>query len=276
MMAAIGMVRLLCMALVLAGAALAGSLLPVCMGWGVGFLVFTGFALRQEQGAMTLRIFGDPVLFHIGPVPVTETMVTSLGVTLLLVVAAVAMRVTVVRRPHHWLAMLALLTVEWLDALIRDIVGQPHPVVATLSGSLFVFIAGCNIVGQLPGIHPATASLATTSALAMVVFLAVPIAGIHTYGFWGYVKHYVRPNPIFMPLHVISEVSRTLASVGAVVRQRDVGAFGRRHSWWRSPGFLVPMPMMALDLLIGLLQAYIFTVLSTVYIGAAISAGEEA
>ena len=224
---------------------------------------------------MTLRIFGDPVLFHIGPVPVTETMVTSLGVTLLLVVAAVAMRVTVVRRPHHWLATLALVTVEWLDALIRDIVGQPHPVVATLSGSLFVFIAGCNIVGQLPGIHPATASLATTSALAMVVFLAVPIAGIHTYGFWGYVKHYVRPNPIFMPLHVISEVSRTLAL--------SVRLFGNVMSGHlvvgllvALAGFLVPMPIMALDMLIGLLQAYIFTVLSTVYIGAAISSGEEA
>ena len=126
---------------------------------------------------MTLRIFGDPVFFQIGPVPVTETMVTSLGVTLLLVVVAMAMRVTVGRRPHHWLATLALVTVEWLDALVMDIVGQPHPIVATLSGSLFVFIAGCNIVGQLPGTHPATASLAT-SALAMVVFLAVPIAGI--------------------------------------------------------------------------------------------------
>jgi F-type H+-transporting ATPase subunit a len=222
---------------------------------------------------MTLRIFGDPVLFSIGPVPVTETMVTSLGVTLLLVIVAMAMRFAVVRRPQHWLAILAVLTVEWLDDLVRDISGEPHPVVATLSGSLFVFIAGCNIAGQLPGTHPVTASLATTSALAMVVFLAVPIAGMRVHGFWEYVKHYVRPNPIFMPLHLLSEFSRTLAL--------SVRLFGNVMSGHlvvallvTLAGFLVPTPMMALDILIGLLQAYIFTVLSTVYIAAAISAGE--
>lgn len=222
---------------------------------------------------MTLRIFGDPVLFSIGPVPVTETMVTSLGVTLLLLVVAMAMRLAVVRRPQHWLASLALLTVEWLDDLVSDIIGQPHPVVATLSGSLFVFIAGCNIAGQLPGTHPVTASLATTSALATVVFLAVPIAGMRVHGFWEYVKHYVRPNPIFMPLHLLSELSRTLAL--------SVRLFGNVMSGHlvvallvALGGFLVPTPMMALDILIGLLQAYIFTVLSTVYIAAAISAGE--
>jgi hypothetical protein len=49
MMVPIGMVRLFCMALILAGTALAGSLLPVCMGWGLGFLVFTGFALRRSK-----------------------------------------------------------------------------------------------------------------------------------------------------------------------------------------------------------------------------------
>jgi F0F1-type ATP synthase epsilon subunit len=116
-------------------------------------------------------------------ITVLEALDRALAVPSAEVVAAVAMQVMVARRPHPWLSTLALVTVEWLDALIQDIVGQPHPVLATLSGSLSVFIAGCNIVGQLPGIHPATASLAATSALALVVFLALPIAGIHTYGF---------------------------------------------------------------------------------------------
>ena len=232
------------------------------------------FLVDSEWRVMNLRIFGDPVWLHLGPVPVTETMITSLGVTLLLVIVAVAMHLAVVRRPHHWLAILALLTVEWLDELITDIVGRSHPGVATLSGSLFLFIAGCNVVGQLPGVHPVTASLAATSALATVVFLAVPVAGIRTHGIWGYVKHYFQPNPIFLPLHIISEVSRTLAL--------SVRLFGNVMSGHlvvallvALGGFLVPMPMMVLDILIGILQAYIFTVLSTVHIGVAISAGEE-
>jgi F-type H+-transporting ATPase subunit a len=223
---------------------------------------------------MRLRIFGDPILFHIGPVPVTETMVTSTVVTAILVALAILLRRLVRSHPEHWLATIAFMTVESFDALVEEIVGRRHQVVSTLSGSLFLFIAACNIAGQFPGVHPATGSLATTSALAVVVFLSVPIAGIGTNGFWAYLKHYFRPNPLLMPLHVISELSRTLALA--------VRLFGNIMSGHlvvgllvALAGFLVPTPIMALDLLIGLLQAYIFAILSTVYIGAAISAGEE-
>lgn len=223
---------------------------------------------------MDLRIFGDPVLFQIGPIPVTETMVTSTSVTVVLVGVGALLRHLVNSRPEHGLSLIAFLAVESFDDLVEDVVGRRHTIVATLAGSLFLFIAGCNVAGQLPGVHPATGSLATTSALAVVVFLSVPIAGIRTNGVWGYVKHYFRPNPLLMPLHVISELSRTLALA--------VRLFGNIMSGHlvvgllvALAGFLVPTPIMALDLLIGLLQAYIFAILSTVYIGAAISAGEE-
>lgn len=223
---------------------------------------------------MELRIFGDPVLFRIGPVPVTETMVTSTIVTMVIVSVAAIFRRLVRTQPHHTISMLAAIVVENVDQLVADIVGRSHPVVSTISGSLFLFIASCNVAGQLPGVHPATGSLATTSALAVVVFLSVPIAGIQTNGLKQYISHYFRPNPLLMPLHVISELSRTLALA--------VRLFGNIMSGHlvvgllvALAGFLVPTPLMALDLLIGLLQAYIFAILSTVYIGAAISAGEE-
>lgn len=223
---------------------------------------------------MHLRIFGDPVLFHIGTVPVTETMVTSSVVTLILIAMAVLLTYLATSRPQHWLSLVAFMIVESFDNLVAEIIGRRHTIVSTLAGSLFLFIASCNIAGQLPGVHPATGSLATTSALAVVVFLSVPIAGIRSNGIGGYIKHYFRPNPLLMPLHVISELSRTLALA--------VRLFGNIMSGHlvvgllvALAGFLVPTPIMALDLLIGLLQAYIFAILSTVYIGAAISAGEE-
>ncbi len=223
---------------------------------------------------MNLRIFGDPVLFHFGSVPVTETMVTSSIVSAVLVVAGVVLSRLTHTRPKHWLSIVAFMTVDSFDRLVTEIVGRRHAVVATLVGSLFLFITACNIAGQLPGVHPATGSLATTSALALVVFLSVPIAGIRTNGFWAYAKRYFQPNPLLMPLHVISELSRTLALA--------VRLFGNIMSGHlvvgllvALAGFLVPTPIMALDLLIGLLQAYIFAILSTVYIGAAISAVEE-
>jgi F-type H+-transporting ATPase subunit a len=201
-------------------------------------------------------------------------MVTSSAVTVVLIGVAGLLVYFVKCYPHHWLSIVAFAVVESFDNLAEEIVGRRHAIVATMSGSLFVFIAACNIAGQLPRVHPATGSLATTSALSAVVFLSVPIAGVRAHGVWGYIKHYFRPNPLLMPLHVISELSRTLALA--------VRLFGNIMSGHlvvgllvALAGFLVPTPIMALDLLIGLLQAYIFAILSTVYIGAAISAGEE-
>jgi len=222
---------------------------------------------------MNLRIFEDPVLFHIGPVPVTETMCTSTAVTAAIVGAAAGTRIFVRRFPQHWFSLGAMWIVESLDQQVQQIAGGSHTAVATLAGSLFLFIAGCNIAGQLPGVHPATANLATTSALATIVFLAVPVAGIRAQGVWKYFKHYFQPNPLLFPLHLISELSRTLAlSVrlfGNIMSGHLVVAILVSLS-----GFLVPTPLMALDLLIGLLQAYIFAVLATVYISAAIGAEE--
>jgi F-type H+-transporting ATPase subunit a len=201
-------------------------------------------------------------------------MLVSLGVSIILVLVAALFRFAVIHQPDSTSAALAKLTVDWLDNTVRDIIGRPEPAVATLTGSLFLFIAACNISGQLPGVRPATASLATTSALAIVVFLAVPVAGLRTRGLWGYVKHYFSPNPILFPLHLVSEISRTVA-----LAMRLFGNIMSGHLvvglLVALSGFLVPMPFMALDLLIGLLQAYIFAVLSTVFIGAAIGAEEE-
>lgn len=223
---------------------------------------------------MTLQVFQDRVLMHVGPAPVTETMVTSTAVSAALLALAVAARWSVAGRPASPAAVVATMTVRWLDGLVMDVVGRSEPVLASMAGALFLFIAGCNVAGQLPGVRPATASLATTSALAAIVFLAVPVAGVATHGLWGYIKHYFQPNPLLMPLHVISEFSRTVAL--------SVRLFGNIMSGHlivgllvALAGFLVPMPLMALDLLIGLLQAYIFTVLAVVYIGAAIGAGDE-
>jgi F-type H+-transporting ATPase subunit a len=88
-------------------------------------------------------------------------------------------------------------------------------------------------------------------------------------------KHYLRPNPLLFPLELLSEVSRTFAL--------SLRLFGNMMSGHlivallvALAGVVVPIPLMALDLLIGLLQAYIFAVLATVYIGAAIRVGEAA
>jgi len=222
---------------------------------------------------MDSQIFGESVVVWLGVIPVTTTMITSLVVSLALFGVGLALRAGLERSPTGTLAALALLTVEWLDRLVREVVGRPEPALVTLSGTLFLFIAACNLAGQLPGVRPPTASLATTSALAVIVFLAVPVAGIRARGVRGYLLGYFRPNPLLAPLHIISELSRTLA-----LSMRLFGNIMSGHLivalLVALTGFLVPMPLMALDVLIGLLQAYIFAILATVYVGAAIRAGE--
>ena len=222
---------------------------------------------------MRPEVFGEKVLVRIGSLPITETMATSAILSVVLVLVLLWLRRALERSPTSSPAALARLTVEWLDGLVREVAGRPVPALGTLAGSLFLFIAACNLSGQLPGVKPPTASLATTSALALIVFLAVPFAGIRTRGLGGYLREYFQPTPLLAPLHVISELSRTLA-----LAMRLFGNMMSGHLivalLVALTGLLVPMPLMALDVLIGLLQAYIFTILAVVYVGAAVRSTE--
>lgn len=223
---------------------------------------------------MTLEIFADRVLLRLGSVPITRTMLSSAGTSLALVALFAALARAVVRRPGGRLAAAGRLTFGFLRALVADAVGGPSPGVEVFAGSLFLFIAGAAVIGQLPGVPAPTGNLGATSALAALVFFAVPFAGIRARGVLGYLRHQLKPSPILFPLHLITEVSRTFALA--------VRLFGNMMSGHlvvavlvALVGFFVPVPLMALDLLIGFLQAYIFAILASVYIGAAIRVEEE-
>jgi F-type H+-transporting ATPase subunit a len=222
---------------------------------------------------MRPEIFTDHVVLWLGPVPLTRTMMAGALTSALLVVGSSMLARAVVNRPTTRLAAAGRLTFGFLRNVVTEAVGRPAPGVEIFAGSLFLFIAGAAVVGQLPGVPAPTANLATTGALATLVFLAVPFAGIRARGVRGYVRTYFRPNPLLFPLHLVNEFSRTLALA--------LRLFGNMMSGHlvvavlvALVGFLVPVPLMALDLLIGFLQAYIFTILACVYVGAAIRVGE--
>lgn len=224
---------------------------------------------------MRPSLFSDQVLAHLGPVPLTRTMVTSAVTSALVLLLAWLAARAVGRRPTSRLAAAGRLTVKFLRDLVEQAAGRASPALEAFAGGLFLFITGASIVGQLPGIPAPTANLAATSALAVLVFVATPVAGIRARGVRGYFKEYLQPNPLLFPLHILSELSRTLAL--------SLRLFGNMMSGdlvvlliVALVGLLVPVPLMALDLLIGVLQAYIFTILACVYIGAAIRVGERA
>jgi F-type H+-transporting ATPase subunit a len=113
-----------------------------------------------------------------------------------------------------------------------------------------------------------TGSLSTTVALALCVFLAVPVFGIRKQGLRGYLKQYIQPTPIMLPFNIIGELSRTLALA--------VRLFGNMMSGGLIAAILLaivplffPIVLQALGLLTGVIQAYIFAVLAMVYIASA-------
>jgi F-type H+-transporting ATPase subunit a len=219
------------------------------------------------------EIFADPVLLWLGPWPFTRTMASSLFTSVALLALGAVLARAVTAQPEGRVAALGRVVFRFLRDLVRESAGQPWPALETFAGSLFLFIAMSAVVGQLPGIASPTSNLAATSALAALVFLTVPLAGIRSRGLRGYLAHYLQPNPLLLPLHVISELSRTLALA--------LRLFGNMMSGHlvvalivALVGFFVPVPLMALDLLIGFLQAYIFTILACVYVGAALRVGE--
>jgi F-type H+-transporting ATPase subunit a len=141
-------------------------------------------------------------------------------------------------------------------------------------GTLFLFIALANLFTIVPGYEPPTGSLSTTAALALCVFIAVPLYGIEERGWGGYLKSYLQPTVIMLPFNLMAEFSRTLAMAVRLFGNMMSGTMILSILFIVTP-FIFPTVMNALGLLTGMVQAYIFSVLALVYIAAATGTGES-
>lgn len=164
--------------------------------------------------------------------------------------------------------------VEGIREQIRQIgLSDPDPYLPFL-GTLFIFIAACNILSIVPGYQPPTGSISTTAALAICVFVAVPFYGIRRQGLVRYLKQYLEPSPLMLPFNIIGELSRTLALAVRLFGNVMSGSTVAAILLSLTPLFF-PILMQALGLLTGVLQAYIFSVLACVYIAAASQVQDE-
>ena len=119
-----------------------------------------------------------------------------------------------------------------------------------------------------------TASIETAAALALLVFLAVHVYGLRRRGLKAYLHSYARPTVIMLPLNVLAEITRTFSLMVRLFGNVLSGEFVIA-TVLALAGLFVPIPLMALEMLIGLIQAYIFTVLAAVFIGAGIGSIER-
>ena len=169
--------------------------------------------------------------------------------------------------PNRWRTMLEVI-VQGIESQIEEISCRKSHSLLYFVGTLFLFIFTSNLLMVIPGFSPPTASLSTTAALALSVFVAVPIFGISSRGFGGYLKTYLEPSVIMLPFNILKEfssgVSLAIRLYGNIMSGAVIGAVLLGVA-----PFFFPVVMEMLGLLTGLVQAYIFAILATVYISSA-------
>lgn len=208
------------------------------------------------------------VVFHVGPVGVTRPVITTWAIMLVLAVASWASTRNLGLTPTRRQAVLELLVTGIMNQIEEVIRIDARPLLPLL-GTLFIFLLAANISGILPGVQAPTAHLETPAALALIVFLAVHVFGVRARGLIGYLGSFAQPKLIMLPLNVLSEITRTFSLMVRLFGNIMSGEF-LIALVLALAGLLLPIPLMALELLIGVVQAYIFTVLATVFIGAAV------
>jgi F-type H+-transporting ATPase subunit a len=217
-----------------------------------------------------MRLSPDELVFwKWGFVVLNSTIVTTWALMLVMTVGAklITRKLKTEGDISRWQGFLEIV-VTTIQKQIKE-VGLFHPEkYLGFIGTLFLFIAVSNLCAILPWYEPPTGSLSTTSALAISVFLAVLLFGIEEQGLAGYLKSYLKPTFIMLPFNIISEFSRTFALA--------IRLFGNIMSGTLIVGILLtiaplffPIFMNLLGLLTGMVQAYIFSILATVYIAAA-------
>lgn len=169
--------------------------------------------------------------------------------------------------PNRWRTMLEVIVLG-IQSQIEEVAGRRENYLLYFAGTLFLFVAVSNLLLVIPGFEPPTASLSTTTALALSVLVAVPVFGISSRGLGGYLKTYLEPSFVMLPFNMISEVSRGISLAIRLYGNIMSGAVIAAILLSVAP-FFFPVVMDILGLLTGLIQAYIFAILATVYISSA-------
>lgn len=211
-------------------------------------------------------------VFSLGPLTITNTVVTTWAIMLALVLIAWFAARRLRREPGRVQVVLEGV-VGAIEAAVAQVLPRHARGVLPFVGTLWIFIVVANLASVLPGVRSPTGDLSLTAALAALVFAAVHVYGIRALGPKAYLAHYLRPNPILLPFHVVSEISRTLALA--------VRLFGNIFSLQMAAllvllvaGFLAPVSVLMLHILEAVVQAYIFGMLALIYVAGAIQSHE--
>ena len=162
--------------------------------------------------------------------------------------------------------------VDFLRDLIKENIPHGGEKYLPIAGAFFFFIFLCNFCGLFFFLQPPTANLNVTFALSITCFLFFNAAGVRAHGFFGYLKHFLGPMLVLAPLTLRHSLPNAYDSALSLAMRLYGNIYGEHTASSIFAGLVpivVPWPMMALGVFTALLQAYVFTLLTTVYLGGA-------
>lgn len=221
-------------------------------------------------------------LFSVGPIPVTNSLLTTWIVTTILIAFAYFATKNAALIPHK-LQNIAESLVETLQDLVVTIAPEKARVFLPIIASFFFFILLGNYFGLLPGVgtigfyqehtfvpylRSINSDLNTTAALAIVSLIATHWLAIKYLGLWHYIQKFISLNPIFLfvgILELIGEATKILSLSFRLFGNIFAGEVLLTTTSTKLFAFLIPIPFYFLEILVGFVQALIFAMLTLVF-----------
>ena len=219
---------------------------------------------------------------QIGSLPITNTVLTTWLVTAVLIAFAYFATKKVALIPSG-LQNIAEFMIETFQDLVTSIAGDKSKVFLPIVGSFFFFILFGNYLGLLPGIgtigfyrdhtfipllRSMNSDLNTTAALAIVSLIATHFLAIKYLGLGGYIGKFLSLNPIFLfvgLLEIIGEATKILSLSFRLFGNIFAGEVLLTTASTKLFAFFIPIPFYFLEILVGFVQALIFSMLTLVF-----------
>ena len=246
-------------------------------------------ALYGPVNALLKKIQGEPTVGKLSPGQAAfffpdgkEAWIPDAAIMTLLLLLLFAILFPLLARryskekPSKTQSFLEML-VSGLKGLCEDTIGHDGPKYLPIIGTFAIFIGVSNLFGLFYFLQPPTGSLSTTVALAVISFVYFNWKGIQEHGLLAYLKHFTGPLLLIAPLFFVIEMIGTFARVLSLSLRLFMNIYGEHTTtgvFASLVPFGVPWPMMALGLFTAALQAYVFALLSAVYVAGA-TAHEE-
>ncbi len=206
-------------------------------------------------------------------IPITDTVVTTwVIIVILTVISYLTTRRLSISHPPK-IQIFAERIVIAIEQTLENSVNISAWILVPFIGTIWIYVGFMNLISLIPYFHNPTRDLSTTAALSVIVFFSIHYYGIKFSGFSGYLKKYIEPSIFLLPFNLFADISRIFAMA--------IRLFGNMLSWEMIVailialvGFLVPVPMILLSIVGDVLHAFLFGLLTYIFIIAGIQVEE--